>query len=103
MAVYRIHRKGWEKSIQSSPKHAHPKKRKRVSAEDDNVEDVEKSRGPGGGRKGVSSGLSTIVRRGGSSSRSNGGSGPGRESKKWWKELGGGSGGSKGSVRVKVP
>ena len=63
MAVYRIHRKEWEKSIQSSPKHIHPKKRKRVSAEDDNVEDVKKSQGPafpGGGRKGVSSGLSTM-------------------------------------------
>ena len=103
MAIYRIHRKEWEKGIRPSSEHIHPKKRKRLSVEDDNVEDVEKSRGPGGGRKGVSSGLSTIVKRGGSSSRSNGGSGPGGESKKWWKELGGSSGGSKGSVRVKVP
>ena len=102
MAIYRIHRKEWEKGIRPSPDYIHPKKRKRLSVEDDNVEDVEKSRGPGGGRKGVSSGLSTIVKRGGSSSRSNGGSGPSGESKKWWKELGGGSGGSKGSVRVKV-
>ena len=113
MAVYRIHRKEWEKSIQSSPKHVHPKKRKRVSAEDDNVEDVKKSQGPafpGGGRKGVSSGLSTIVKRGGSGSQSNGGSGPGGKSKKWSKELGGGSEeskgsmrGPKGSMRVKAP
>ena len=112
MAVYRIHRKEWGKSIQSSPKHVHPKKRKRVSAEDDNVEDVKKIQGPafpGRGRKGISSGLSTIVKRGGSGSQSNGGSGPGGKSKKRSKELGGGSGGlkgfmrgSKGSMRVKA-
>ncbi|KAJ3799142.1 ribonuclease H-like domain-containing protein [Lentinula aff. detonsa] len=48
---------------------------------------------PGGGRKGVSSGLSTIVRRGGSER--------GGQKTQWWKELGSsGSSGSKGSLRL---
>ena len=52
--------------------HVHPKKRKHLSVEDD---DVEKDKGPvlpGGGTKGVSSGLSTIVKSGGGGSPSNG-------------------------------
>ncbi|KAJ3995117.1 ribonuclease H-like domain-containing protein [Lentinula boryana] len=50
---------------------------------------------PGGGRKGVSSGLSTIVRRGGSASERGG------RKTQWWKELGSsGSSESKGSLRL---
>ncbi|CDO76386.1 hypothetical protein BN946_scf184578.g3 [Trametes cinnabarina] len=60
---------------------------------------------PGGGRRGVSSGLSTVMKKfGGSGSRSaEDGGKPKRKTKtkeKWWQELGGG--GSKGSVRLKV-
>lgn len=67
---------------------------------------------PGGGRKGVSSGLSTVVRRGSTGggtsvkSRSSigmsavGSSGSGGD---WWKQLPGGvGGGAKGSVKVSV-
>jgi len=50
---------------------------------------------PGGGRKGVSSGLATVVRRRGSNTR---GSVPGQEKKKWWKEL---VGDAKGSIKVR--
>ncbi|KAJ3984778.1 ribonuclease H-like domain-containing protein [Lentinula detonsa] len=50
---------------------------------------------PGGGRKGVSSGLSTIARRGGRGSERGG------QKTQWWKELGSsGSSGSKGSLRL---
>ena len=80
------------------------KKRKRPSragGDDDADEDGEEGHGhghlakfPGDGRKGISSGLSTIVTRGGRS-----GSG-GSEKTKWWKELGGGSAKSKGSIKL---
>ncbi len=78
MAVYRIHRKEWEKGTKQP---ALSKKRKKP---DDNDEPEEF---PGGGRKGVSSGLSTVVKR------------DKREpvNQSWWKELGTGS---KGSVRL---
>ncbi|KAJ8489100.1 hypothetical protein ONZ45_g13705 [Pleurotus djamor] len=92
MALFRLHKHEWEKNL-------HPvinkKKRKREDVEDeDNVEesDVEASAEqefPGGGRKGVSSGLSTIVRRKGKA-----GSAPPRPSKTkkgWWKDLGTGT------------
>ncbi|OSD02939.1 ribonuclease H-like protein [Trametes coccinea BRFM310] len=64
---------------------------------------------PGGGRRGVSSGLSTVIKRaGGAGSRSASAADktkPKTKTKeKWWKDLGGGgsSGGSKGSMRLKV-
>ena len=57
---------------------------------------------PGGGRKGVSSGLSTIIKRAGGSTSGRTKT-KARPKEKWWKELGGGaSGGSKGSVRLKI-
>lgn len=98
MAVYRIHRKEWEKGIRPSGEHGHPRKRKHSAVEDEDVEDENKDKKPsfpGGGRKGVSSGMSTVVRR-------SGGSVAGGEKKPWWKELGGGSAGSKGSIRIKA-
>ena len=63
---------------------------------------------PGGGRRGVSSGLSTVVKRAGvaasskmkikTKTKTNT-----NTKEKWWKELGGGgSSGSKGSLRMKV-
>jgi len=71
--------------------------RKRRHVDDDDVKggdgtgDVRSGGQPvGGGRKGVSSGLSTVVRRGRG----------GVETSKWWKELGGRSGKSKGSMRL---
>jgi RNA exonuclease 4 len=78
------------------------KKRKRPSragGDDDADEDGEEGHGhsakfPGDGKKGISSGLSTIVTRGGRS-----GSGGG-EKTKWWKELGGGLAKSKGSIKI---
>jgi RNA exonuclease 4 len=51
---------------------------------------------PGGGRKGVSSGLSIVTR------RSSGSRSGGDEKSKWWKELGGRSNKSKGSIRLKT-
>ena len=71
------------------------RKRKQLDAGDDEgAGDAQPSKFPGGGRKGVSSGLSTVVIRG-SRSGSDGG-----EKSKWWQELGGGSGKSKGSMRL---
>ncbi|KAK7057999.1 exonuclease domain-containing protein [Favolaschia claudopus] len=162
MAVYRLHRKEWEKlaptvksgvgvgvsgasSVSASKKGkqvALPlEKREEGSDEDEDADDdsddaspattpksnpkpkpslgrkLEKAKEkifPGGGRKGVSSGLSTVVRRGKVSGGGGGGGGggdAGRAAKKnmstsasgsWWKELGSGSGGSKGSVVVRT-
>ena len=79
-----------------------PMTRKRQRAEKDDDEDTSKAHQksmlaefPGGGRKGVSSGLATVVRRRGSNTR---GSVPGPEKKKWWKEL---AGDAKGSIKVR--
>ncbi|KAK0462857.1 ribonuclease H-like domain-containing protein [Desarmillaria tabescens] len=87
MAVYRLHRKEWEKgTVQKKPE---GKKRKRQDA---NNEEVQVDAFPGGGRKGVSSGLATVVRR-----KDEGG---GSKKTQWWKELGAGASGSKGSMKV---
>ncbi|PIL35383.1 hypothetical protein GSI_02109 [Ganoderma sinense ZZ0214-1] len=58
---------------------------------------------PGGGRRGVSSGLSTVVKRVGVAASSKTKTKP-KTKEKWWKDLGGGgaSSGSKGSFRMKV-
>ena len=118
MAVYRLHRKDWEKGNRPIPLQGGlvataGTKRKR----DDNAAKKEEEGNdegevvkpslakekkkkrklnsqeyPGGGRKGVSSGLSTVVRRG-----------PGNEKEKtqWWKQLPTvTTPGSKGSVRI---
>jgi RNA exonuclease 4 len=95
MAVYRLHRKIWEKGIKPGHEHASTKKRKRLSgAGEDGGEHGRMGNPPRGGRIGVSSGLSTIVSRSGMS-----GSG---EKTKWWKELGGKSANSKGSMRFRA-
>ncbi|EEB88970.1 hypothetical protein MPER_12993 [Moniliophthora perniciosa FA553] len=151
MAVYRLHKKEWEKgavgvatamllktkknSIRNDDEALSSKakgKRKRStesdddeSSDDDGEEDageesrhrqqkrqnrqMEHKKGlkyekrvkpfPGGGRKGVSSGLSTIVHQGrrvtkGAKSASSSKSG------QWWKELGGSSSGSKSSLKL---
>lgn len=131
MAIYRIHRKLWDKghpplpsSIETGKKRKHQHNSSTPSADDaedesgseDDIDpsssnkstnlkgksksSKERPKGfPGGGRKGVSSGLSTVIKRNGLS-----GSSGASSSKKsaWWKELGNGPGGSKGSMRMKV-
>ncbi|KAF9075448.1 ribonuclease H-like domain-containing protein [Rhodocollybia butyracea] len=138
MAVYRLHRKEWEKGgvsvltasllTKTRPK-ARPqadededadsedgerhqdakRKGKRKRPLDDNEDDEDNEHKPpkpttkikdaksaqlfpGGGRKGVSSGLSTIVKKGGKPDSG------GRQKTQWWKELG--NSGSKSSLRV---
>ena len=145
MALFRIHRKEWEKGARplptapTKPSHAQPSTsssnlRKRPREGDDSNDGVEsdeeddlsgnetvvtpagsgsgKAKGkskaheafPGGGRRGVSSGLSTVVRRVGASGKGDDGQarpkGKSKTKEKWWKELGGG--GSKGSLRLKA-
>ncbi|KAG6829348.1 hypothetical protein H0H92_004714 [Tricholoma furcatifolium] len=79
MAVYRIHRKQWE---QGSKPLVPSKKRKHADKDDEDQADDDgetKATLPGGGRKGVSSGLSTIVHYR---------TGPTSNGKtKWWKEV----------------
>lgn len=106
MAVYRLHRKEWEKGHRPLTKAADSgTKRKRgekkehedpgvdKAGNDDGEVVIAKKQFPGGGRKGVSSGLTTIIRRGGNEKGGTTG-----EKTKWWKELSAGS--SKGSVRL---
>ncbi|KAF7317863.1 Exonuclease domain-containing protein [Mycena kentingensis (nom. inval.)] len=118
MAVFRLYRKQWEVGTAPWP----PAAKKQEAADDegetleDSEADEEPVRGrnkrkhgkekekrrdsfPGGGRKGVSSGLSVVVKRGEKEREKDRGkrkSGGGNE---WWKELGGSSG-SKGSMRL---
>lgn len=83
MAVYRIHRKEWEKGS----KQQQPSKKRKKPEDDDEGEEH-----PGGGRKGVSSGLSTIVtKRGGASPKGV------PVKKSWWKETGAGA---KGTMKL---
>lgn len=85
MAVYRIHRKTWDKGFpRPSAAAAAPTTKKRPSAnmdgdeaDDDEVVSVQKSQFPGGGRKGISSGLSVVVKHK-----------EGKTKSGWWKELG---------------
>ncbi|EIW54533.1 uncharacterized protein TRAVEDRAFT_173759 [Trametes versicolor FP-101664 SS1] len=136
MALFRLHRRQWEKDVRplpasrtsaptrarsESPARAEPsvsKKRARSAVDSDGVgsdgEDSDEvappatskaksaSKGkekakdgfPGGGRRGVSSGLSTVAKTGA-------GAGGGKPKDEWWKELGGrGAGGAKGGMRV---
>ncbi|KAI0645313.1 hypothetical protein C8Q79DRAFT_1011398 [Trametes meyenii] len=164
MALFRLHRKEWEKDFRPLPQAAHippdptvnpgarmdleagssrtqakavSRKRLReaeesselgdVDGEESGVEEEDRDRSgkvedkrngggrvkaqakkgaeqmfPGGGRRGVSSGLSTVVKRGPGGNVKNGGRGGGVKAKtqeKWWKDLGGGA---KGSVRMAV-
>ncbi|KAJ3891703.1 ribonuclease H-like domain-containing protein [Lentinula edodes] len=111
MAIYRLHRKEWDKGSASTLraltmiKMAKTKSRHNGDDEEEiDVEDskIDKAKGrqeifPGGGRRGVSSGLSTIVRKGGGGSTTD----SDRPKTQWWKELGNaGSSGLKGSLRL---
>ncbi len=85
MAIYRIYRKEWEKEGgHPRDSHAvHPKKRKNPDLDESASKEVGswlKAQVPSGGRKGVSSGLSTVIKRKGVGDR---------QKKKWWEELGG--------------
>ncbi|RDX51610.1 ribonuclease H-like protein [Lentinus brumalis] len=137
MALFRLHRKTWEKNARPMPSSSTFKKRPRSASISESVNDPPsdsegedrdggadasqatvdssartKDKGkakskdafPGGGRRGVSSGLSTILKRSGASVK---GSqerdkvkSKSKTKEKWWKDLGGG--GSKGSLRLKV-
>ncbi|KAH7912715.1 ribonuclease H-like domain-containing protein [Hygrophoropsis aurantiaca] len=100
MAVFRIHRKQWEKGLRPPPVIADtlglPKKRKeREDGETDDeslnikTKNVAKDL-PGGGRKGISSGLSTIVKRTNVKvSRQHRQKDPDPADGQWWTSLGG--------------
>lgn len=98
MAIYRLYRRLWEKGkrlplpvVEGSNPSTGKRKREKADAEGDETEHGEFL---GGGRKGVSSGLSTVVKRPKNSSKE-----PFKPKTKWWTELG--NGGSKGSVKIK--
>ncbi|KAJ7626895.1 MipD protein [Roridomyces roridus] len=136
MAVYRLHRREWEKgsvglrgmaaSMKGKGKPlvgqededvgeesggndddhepALPTKKRLNNEKTNTVKDKKGDGFPGGGRKGVSSGLGVIVRRAGGGTEGSRGkemSEGGRAKTKtaWWKELGNGSG-KKGSMRL---
>ncbi|KAH9944999.1 ribonuclease H-like protein [Epithele typhae] len=126
MAVFRLHRKTWEKGLRAPPPPKSPppssaaRKRTRSESEgDDDEEEGEDAEAappldqkdgrtgkktresfPGGGRKRVSSGLSTVVKRiGGTGKDGDRGRGKPKAKDKWWKELGRGS---KGGIRLPV-
>ena len=99
MAIYRLHRREWDKGKSlllpssevpgCSDLPRTPKKRKHPNGEGDNDPS-------GGGRKGLSSGLSTVVRRSDSSNTKNTSALMLKKKTEWWAELGS----SKGSLRI---
>jgi RNA exonuclease 4 len=105
MAVYRLHRKEWEKGGKQLVNAGESgKKRKRLKNNEvkgpddgDESEDEVKHEFPGGGRKGVSSGLTTVLRRGRNREARDGI--VGEKKTKWWKEL---ARGSKDTLRLKT-
>ena len=135
MAVYRLHRKEWDRGFPPPPGvTSSSKKRKASSVETDGNDEgdsigaaaptpihvknkdkrkvpsnrtlkiIEKSF-PGGGRKGVSSGLSTIIKRrdGRDETASVKQMEKARRNKtEWWKELNSPTSGAKGSMTLKV-
>ncbi|KAF8152736.1 ribonuclease H-like domain-containing protein [Pholiota molesta] len=143
MAVYRLHKKEWEKGSRPLPTATSTPtktstKRKAMGESDDSDADSDSdgeptptskpaplpqakqkakttpTEFPGGGRKGVSYGLSTVVRTKAGKSRPSGdaggrsggsGSVAANAKTEWWKQLPGAlpaGGGSKGSIRVAV-
>lgn len=124
MAIYRVHRREWEKGQRPVPDAAPATSKRKdarvaVPATQDELESdadtattkckaKKKSNAdaqvPGGGRKGVSSGLSVVVtHRDGNTKAPSRVAGTKPKAKAgWWKELGGGAGGAKGSVRLKA-
>lgn len=102
MALYRLHKVEWEKQLRPATEAFKAKtgKRKRSDKEEGEVEEGvnKKAEFPGGGRKGVSSGLGLIVKkngvrvesqtkRGGKGGKDNGDSGEaGGNGLNWWEE-----------------
>lgn len=89
MAVYRLHKKDWEKGSHTHPSTSGKKRKKPDDAEEGVVD-----------RKGISSGLSVIVTRRGER-KGDKGSPDSKEKKQWWKELGSNSQ-SKGQVKIRT-
>jgi RNA exonuclease 4 len=108
MAIFRIHKKEWEKGVKPIEISTTSKKRKgkdRVpDGDDDQVENADTNSGLIlKNRKGVSSGISTVVKRRGSDSTMitkmiKGKSSSGGK-KAWWSELP--KSGSKGSIQLR--
>jgi len=104
MAIYRLHRRQWEKGARMPPpiaegSNAPSGKRKRETLE--RMEDL-----PGGGRKGISSGMSTVTTRpntkhSSKAERKTADGKPHKAKTKWWTDLGSGTS-AKGSVRLKL-
>jgi len=143
MAVYRLHKREWEKNSRplnlptskSTLSSSMSNKRKGTvdtsesESDFDNDEEAKNlakppvtntsisattkgkmkatSNFPGGGRKGVSSGLSTVIRRSGSNAKgAHGGEKTPKAKSEWWKQLPGSvssANGSKGSITVTKP
>ncbi|EPQ55245.1 hypothetical protein GLOTRDRAFT_138856 [Gloeophyllum trabeum ATCC 11539] len=112
MALYRLHRKEWERGkrmplpeLLGAISKGNSKKRKHDSV--DGQESDPTTEFPGGGRKGISSGLSVVVKRSwnhkteeGVEERSHSSAGKKKGSTQWWKQLGDGP--AKGSISSKA-
>ncbi|KAG2347371.1 ribonuclease H-like protein [Suillus weaverae] len=94
MAVFRIHRKEWEKGFRPlpAPGAGASNKRKRVKSSEPDAPTP-----PGGGRKGVSSGLSTIVKR---TPQTKSKTAVKTTSNNWWTTLGASGIAGKGSMKL---
>ena len=118
MAIFRLNRKEWEKDFKAVPNPSQPtnssKKRKLPDFEgnEDFTENSSEKKGkkraenfPGGGRRGVSSGLSTVIKHHHSGTSKSGSSGSKSSTGgKWWKtlETTKSASGSKGIISVKT-
>jgi len=108
MAIYRLHRKQWEKGYAVVPIRVKqktkakseptiPRQPKSIGAEGVARRATKESLPSNEQRKGVSSGLSTVVRR-----RMKAKGGMGGTKVKWWTELAGTKNSSKGRISVTV-
>ena len=111
MAVYRLHKQEWEKNNRVFVTHSKLSAHKTTeSPEPSELSNSSKRRKqdkapqsfPGGGRKGVSSGLSTVTRRVGVKGKEDS-KAESRTKQAWWERLPGSLPGSsaKGSIQVK--
>jgi RNA exonuclease 4 len=109
MAIYRLHRKQWEKGYDMVPIRVKQKSRAKaeplgpqeprsIGTESVARKAIKAPPTSRSHRKGVSSGLSTVVRR---RMKAKGGVG-GSTKVKWWSELAGTKGSSKGRISVTV-
>jgi RNA exonuclease 4 len=105
MAIYRLHRKQWEKGYavvpirlkqkpKAKPELTVPRQPKSIGAESVATKASQPSNKQ---RKGVSSGLSTVMRR---QMKAKGGAGGTKV--KWWSELASSGGGSKGRISANL-